>query len=522
MKTLFNFRAAFLCCMVICFVHINQLTAHNQAINLKVISTSNISKQLNHTPITYILSNLGESPISSLDLKTQISLASGKYIDLETSAIFAGDPNQNDLLDPNEFWIYTSYAVLPFVEGDSYIVAAGVSGEAGHEKVLKGAGSFINCTKINMDVDIIQDCVVPGEKIDITLTSRLLIDEDAAKNPGTTTIIVGGQTITIDLPVTFYEARDLMISATGLNGGAEFDPFNPPAGVDLTNFCEQAGVDTGRNTSNILDECETIETVRAPCTAPGEDDILCEFPDWQFCYCITIPEDYTDDSFEVVATDDFTVWQAEDTPDNWTDITDDIEASGSDSEEIEVKVSILPVELMSFNAEKKGNAILLDWSTLSETNNSHFNIEKSANGSNFTTIGRVIGENKIFQRAEYEFLDESPFTGINYYRLNQVDFDGTSTKSETVAVEFDAPVRAREFTVAPNPIVNQFSLTGKELNSQMNITIYDIGGRKISDLVVNPDELIDVSDFDGGTYILSVFDENNLNIGTKQILILDK
>jgi len=523
MKTHLKLRAAFLFCFTLCFAQFSQLSASEHAVNVEIISTTYIGKTINTTPITFLVSNLGNESISALDLVAEIKMRSGKSENIFAEAKFAGDPNNNNLLDPNEFWIYSSTVDLPFVKGDSYIVTAGVSGNTPDEQVVAADGALISCAKINMDVNIVQECVEPGDKIDIELISRLLIDEDAAKNPGTTTIIVGGVPITIDLPVTFYEARDIMISATGLNGGADFDPFDPPAGVELTNFCEQAGQDNGRNQNNVLDECETIETLRAPCAAPGEDDILCEFPDWQFCYCVTIPEDYDQDMFEIVASDAFTVWQAEDTPDDWTDITDDIEAAGTDSDEVEVKLPIiLPVDLLSFTVKKERQTVVLDWTTQSETNNSHFNVEKSTNGIDYLVIGRIEGLNNSQQRKDYSFVDEKPRIGKNYYRLAQYDFDGTMKKTETVVVDFETPVRAAEFTVAPNPIIDKFTLQGADLDDQMRITIFDLSGRKVLETSVNPNQEINTSELSGGTYIVNVFDYNNLKIGAKQIVVMDK
>ena len=97
-----------------------------------------------------------------------------------------------------------------------------------------------------------------------------MIDEDAAKNPGTTIITVNGIEIEIVLPASRWEARDLIISVSDLNGNVDFDPFDPPAGFELINFSEQGGMDSGRNSMNVLDECEPIETVRAPCSVMGE------------------------------------------------------------------------------------------------------------------------------------------------------------------------------------------------------------------------------------------------------------
>jgi hypothetical protein len=80
-----------------------------------------------------------------------------------------------------------------------------------------------------------------------------------------------------------------------------------------------------------------------------------------------------------------------------------------------------------------GNDNLLTWQTASEVNNSHFDIERSTNGSTFHSIGQVKGNNKP---SRYQYVDENPLweAGGLYYRLKQVDFDGTETYSKIVSV----------------------------------------------------------------------------------------
>jgi hypothetical protein len=83
----------------------------------------------------------------------------------------------------------------------------------------------------------------------------------------------------------------------------------------------------------------------------------------------------------------------------------------------------LPVSLTGFNGKKSGENVILNWATLSEQNNSYFDVLRSGNGNSNSKIN-------------YSFTDKTPEFGANYYHLNQVDFDGKSTASETVAVNF--------------------------------------------------------------------------------------
>ncbi len=101
-----------------------------------------------------------------------------------------------------------------------------------------------------------------------------------------------------------------------------------------------------------------------------------------------------------------------------------------------VGTGTLPVNLVGFGAKKSGDNVNLNWATLSEQNNSHFDILRSGNGTDFASIGKVTGNGNSNSKINYTFTDKSPEFGANYYRLNQVDFDGKSASSETVAVNF--------------------------------------------------------------------------------------
>ncbi len=99
--------------------------------------------------------------------------------------------------------------------------------------------------------------------------------------------------------------------------------------------------------------------------------------------------------------------------------------------------AVLPITLASFTANtNKNNTVNLKWVTASEYNNDRFEIEHSIDGSNFNLIGTVKGKLKSTELEEYTFIHEQPNAGINYYRLKQIDVDGTSTYSDLVAATF--------------------------------------------------------------------------------------
>jgi hypothetical protein len=110
----------------------------------------------------------------------------------------------------------------------------------------------------------------------------------------------------------------------------------------------------------------------------------------------------------------------------------------------------LPVELISFQASRNESGINCQWATATEKNNSHFTIERSANGEEFFAIGEVKGQGTTSQQTNYTFTDLKPVAGNAYYRLRQVDLDGTFTFSKTIVVKA-ASNKHEAFTLYPNP-----------------------------------------------------------------------
>src|SRR5690606_20929585 len=94
----------------------------------------------------------------------------------------------------------------------------------------------------------------------------------------------------------------------------------------------------------------------------------------------------------------------------------------------------LPVSLTSFTAEKQNSVVKLNWTTASEQKNSHFDVLRSSDGKAFHSIAEVAGAGDLNEVRHYSYRDNNPFPGVNYYKLRQVDFDGTATESDIKAV----------------------------------------------------------------------------------------
>lgn len=174
----------------------------------------------------------------------------------------------------------------------------------------------------------------------------------------------------------------------------------------------------------------------------------------------------------------------------------------------------LPIDLLSFTANKEGEDVRLDWITASEINNDYFTIERSSDATNFTEILRQSGAGNSNQQLSYVDYDRSPMSGVNYYRLKQTDYNGAFTYSQIVAVDFsnDAP-SGGVFTLFPNPVKDgAVSIIGSTelLGSGVDVIVHDMLGKVVWSNQYAPSEgrnqlqLLNTSGFQSGVYVVSL------------------
>lgn len=150
----------------------------------------------------------------------------------------------------------------------------------------------------------------------------------------------------------------------------------------------------------------------------------------------------------------------------------------------EVTGGILPVVLTNFKVSNSNNAVTINWTTSSETNNQRFDIERSADGVSFNTIGSIAASTATTGVKNYEFLDRSPLSGTAYYRLKQVDKSGAFSYSSIKQVHFNG--RIKLVSMYPNPanaIVNLEFEAGTSTVEKLIIT--DASGRVVLALPIN-------------------------------------
>lgn len=164
----------------------------------------------------------------------------------------------------------------------------------------------------------------------------------------------------------------------------------------------------------------------------------------------------------------------------WTITTPTGNCKSSDTVSFDVTCSIpLPVGLTDFTAIRKSGTALLQWATLSETNNKGFGVQRSADGitwDNLFFVGTKGVNGNSNEKLAYNATDKKPLAGINYYRLQQTDRDGKYAYSEIKQVHFD---NGKTITLHPNPAKDYVSVDG--LEGGEIIKIYDATGRVVKE-----------------------------------------
>lgn len=162
----------------------------------------------------------------------------------------------------------------------------------------------------------------------------------------------------------------------------------------------------------------------------------------------------------------------------------------------------LPVSMTMFEAVKGKNEVNLIWQTVSETNNKVFEIEKSTDGENFTTIKTVAGAGNSTSTIDYKTEDFHPVNGYNYYRLKQIDFDGQYEYSKVSVVDF----KLSNIYLFPNMLDQGeiFNLNGVMENA--SVMIYSINGQLVDSMTLGNENNAIQADYPKGIYIIKLIE----------------
>ena len=169
----------------------------------------------------------------------------------------------------------------------------------------------------------------------------------------------------------------------------------------------------------------------------------------------------------------------------------------------------LPVELLSFKVEDEKDGVALDWTTASEVNNHYFTVERSTDLVSFEEVVRVNGAGNSNGLKQYAALDSAPLEGISYYRLVQIDYDGTRREYDPQMVQFKV-ASEQELQVFPNPFEERFSLRLQGIEDGIyQLSITDAAGMLIGTASLSGSDLagyeINLKDKMPGVYTIQIY-----------------
>ena len=166
----------------------------------------------------------------------------------------------------------------------------------------------------------------------------------------------------------------------------------------------------------------------------------------------------------------------------------------------------VPVDWLEFKGRKMVDQVVLNWSTASELNCSHFEIERSTDGHHFRVIGIQEGNGTVNAISSYRFVDENVSNLKLYYRLRQIDYNGESSYSNVITIQPEA-----EFVISPNPFKDRIDVS-VEKQDILRVELIDLFGRMVFNKEVNNSKITihTNSELDHGVYTLRIVLENDV------------
>lgn len=158
----------------------------------------------------------------------------------------------------------------------------------------------------------------------------------------------------------------------------------------------------------------------------------------------------------------------------------------------------LPVKLDNFDAAKEGSGVKLTWRASDEAGVAVYQVQRSTDGVNFSTIGTVTAENKKL----YSYLDVMPTSGNNFYRLRIVDVDNATKISHIVSMKSKVALAIEAY---PNPVRDRMIVQHPKAISGTRLQLISLTGQVLRDIQVPANAVVtpmDVTGMSTGTYYI--------------------
>jgi hypothetical protein len=324
-------------------------------------------------------------------------------------------------------------------------------------------GSWVNA--LNWDVGVAPDNDQTVGTDDIVITHNITLTDDLSLKSGTTLLVEGCDTLTINGNVTFANNSMLEVEDCAvliINGNVTNN--NNSTDVDIDGTIVINGNFSGGNGSALI----------------GDGAI-------EITGTIT-----TDGTGTVFGSD-----------------TDCADAGTCDNTSgCNLDCATLPIELVFFSGVQEDAIVKLEWLSQSEINNDYYAILWSTDGINFDVVGTIKGAGNSSMPTMYSYIHNLPKPGINYYELIQYDFDGASESFKIISVKLER--NDASFIIYPNPVLHD----DQEINISLNgiigdeilIVVVDILGKvyyeKAFITKVNSQIIILDSNLPRGTYMI--------------------
>ncbi|HYJ37040.1 MAG TPA: T9SS type A sorting domain-containing protein [Chitinophagaceae bacterium] len=180
-------------------------------------------------------------------------------------------------------------------------------------------------------------------------------------------------------------------------------------------------------------------------------------------------------------------------------------------------MSTLPVTFANFYVSRVNNDILIRWATATENNNNHFEVERSFDGRDWSTIATIAAVGNSSQLNQYSFTDKNMKTSFAYYRIKQVDNDGRFTFTVVRSIKNAENNNGIEIFAAKNKTV---TILFQEMKSTASVKIFNLNGQAVMQQTYQQSAYITLrlGDAIPGVYVVHVTDENNQSQSKKIIL----
>ena len=187
---------------------------------------------------------------------------------------------------------------------------------------------------------------------------------------------------------------------------------------------------------------------------------------------------------------------------NYNGVTCDYDAAGN--------ILILPITLSSFEAHPQNGEVFIQWTTEDELYNDHMVVERSSDGVKFEDVERVEGAGTTLEAQTYQVVDKAPYNGTSYYRLRQVDWDGTTSWHEIAAVTINE--KQQRIVLQPNPSQSYAEIQlAQEAGANATLRLMDSQGKVIDTWawpVATTQYTLDLESVAKGIYYLEFKDEH--------------